>query len=213
MYSVVLMMALTGSADVPACHRSCHGCYGGGCFGGGCHGGRGGHGCHGGYGCNGGGCYGGGYGCYGGGYAYGCYGGGYGGCYGGGYGGCYGGGMIMAPAGTAPKMEGGKKPEGIKAPTPGTPKPEAFLPTPATIVVSLPAEAKLTIDGAATKSTSATRVFASPALEPGKEFVYNLKAELVRDGQTLTATKQVTVRAGDETNVTLEFPEASLALR
>ena len=82
MYSVVLMMALTGGAEVPESHHLGGGCYGSscnGCNGGGCHGGglfhR--HGCNGG-GCNGSGCYGGG--CYGGG----CYGSGCnGGCSGG----------------------------------------------------------------------------------------------------------------------------------
>ena len=84
MYSVVLMMALTGGAEVPQSHNgggcwgSSYGCNGGySCNGGGCHGGglfrgHGGHGCNGGcsgyatvsYGCNG--CSG-GYGCNGGG--------------------------------------------------------------------------------------------------------------------------------------------------
>jgi uncharacterized protein (TIGR03000 family) len=80
---------------------------------------------------------------------------------------------------------------------------------PATIVVSLPAEAKLTIDDAATQSTSATRVFASPALETGKEYYYTLKAEVVRDGKTVPVTKRIAVRAGEETRVTLDFPAAT----
>jgi uncharacterized protein (TIGR03000 family) len=86
-------------------------------------------------------------------------------------------------------------------------------PAPATIVVSLPAEAKLLIDDHATTSTSTLRRFASPPLEPGKEFHYTLKAEMVRDGSTVVATKQVSVRAGQETRVTLDFPSASVASR
>jgi uncharacterized protein (TIGR03000 family) len=72
--------------------------------------------------------------------------------------------------------------------------------------VSLPAEAKLTIDDVATRSTSSTRAFRSPALERGTDFAYTLKAEIVRGGTTLTAAKEITVRAGEERRVTLEFP-------
>ena len=64
--------------------------------------------------------------------------------------------------------------------------------------MSLPADAKLTIDDAATTSTSAVRVFTSPELPVGKEFHYSLKAELVRDGKPLTLSKDITVRAGQE---------------
>jgi uncharacterized protein (TIGR03000 family) len=98
------------------------------------------------------------------------------------------------------KKDGTKKPEG---------KGESLAPAPATIIVSLPAEAKLTIDDAATKSTSATRVFASPTLETGKEYYYTLKAEITRDGKTVPVEKRVAVRAGEETRVTLEFPTAT----
>lgn len=227
MYSLVLMMALTGSGEAPAFgHHGCHGCCGG-CWGG-CHGLFGGHGCHGccggySYGCCGGcygGCYGGySYGCCGGGWggsSYGCCGGGcyggytYGGCYGGYYG-CCGGGYAapyMAPAGAPP----GGPPPGGGAPAGGpekTPKPpvsgggdkekEVRGPAPATITVSLPADAKLMIDDTATRSTSATRTFVSPSLTPGQEYHYTLKAEIVREGRTLSAMERVTVRAGEDT--------------
>jgi len=82
---------------------------------------------------------------------------------------------------------------------------------PATIVVSLPADAKLLIDDAATTSTAALRTFESPALEAGKDHHYTLKAEIVRDGKSVTATKRITVRAGEETRVELALPVASVA--
>lgn len=189
MYSVVLMMALTTSADTPdfcrGC-RGCNGCYGcSGCWGcHGCRGCRGGWGCHGCRGCNG--SYG-GWGCSG------CW----GGCYGGwGCHGCHG----TVP--TTPAKGTDKKPEG-----------SGQLSAPATILVNLPAEAKLLIDDHVTTSTSEQRRFASPALQPGKDFHYTLKAEMVRDGETVVATKKVSVRAGQETRVTLEFPAASVASR
>jgi uncharacterized protein (TIGR03000 family) len=231
MYSVVLMMALTGSADTPAfgggcrggggcygggggCYGGgggCHGKRGGGLFGGGCHGGgglfrKGGRGCHGGGGCSGygGGCYGGGWsaaGCNG--VPCGCTGYSGHGCMGAGAGaGCHGGGPAMMP----PPPAGG--PEKVKPP-----KPEkgAINPNSATILVSLPAEAKLTVDGAPTTSTSATRLFVSPALETGKEYYYTLQADITRDGKPLSISKRVTVHAGEETRVTFEAPVVSVA--
>jgi uncharacterized protein (TIGR03000 family) len=76
---------------------------------------------------------------------------------------------------------------------------------PARLIVSLPAEAKLTIDDEATTSTSSTRVFVTPTLQPGKEYYYTLKADL--NGQTVS--KQVTIRAGQETRTSIEIPVAT----
>jgi uncharacterized protein (TIGR03000 family) len=106
----------------------------------------------------------------------------------------------------------GKGPEKVPAPKP-TEKEEVAIPVPATIVVSLPAEATLLIDDAATTSTSNLRVFASPSLEPGRDFYYTVKGELVREGQTITTSQRVKVRAGEETRIQLEFPSTTLALR
>jgi uncharacterized protein (TIGR03000 family) len=83
----------------------------------------------------------------------------------------------------------------------------------ATIIVNLPADAKLTIDGQATTSTSGTRRFSSPALEPGKEYFYTLKAEVVADGKPEVITERVTVRANRETRVNLALPVATARAR
>ena len=66
----------------------------------------------------------------------------------------------------------------------------------ALIFVSLPADAKLTIDGEATTSTSDRRVFLSSNLPTGQEFHYTLKAEVVVNGKSVEVSKVVTVRAG-----------------
>ncbi len=92
------------------------------------------------------------------------------------------------------------------------PKKEAGMaPAAATILVSLPADAKLTIDDAATVSTSASRRFVTPTLEAGKDFTYTLKAVIVRDGKALVSSKVVTVRAGEISNVEIEIPALSVA--
>jgi len=219
MYSVVLLMALSGGAETPALGHGCHGCNGcSGCHVASCHGCHGCHGCHKSRGCHG--CHGchGLFSCHG---CHGCHGcssscGGYG-CSSshGGYvcsGNC--GGYVCggAPAYVAPAAEmpaPGKKQE--KKEEKKKDKEEANVPSPATIVVTLPADAKLMIDDTATTSTSATRVFVSPSLNPGQEYHYQLTAELNRDGQKVTTTKQVAVRAGVETRVQIEFPLSSVA--
>jgi uncharacterized protein (TIGR03000 family) len=96
-----------------------------------------------------------------------------------------------------------KKPEDVKKPIG-----ELNAPAPATIVVSLPAEAKLLVDGKATMSQSAERSFVSPALMPGNTYRYTLTAEFLKDGQPVSVTKTIEVSAGAETRVTIEASEA-----
>jgi uncharacterized protein (TIGR03000 family) len=223
MYSVVLMTALTVGGETPDFGRRggcCGGCYGG-CYGGGygCYGGGRGYGCYGGgYGCYGGGrgygCYGGGYGCYGGGYGggYGCCGGGYMsyGGYGGGYGGWGGYGRSYAPAMSYGGYSG--PPVVYVASVPTTPPPMSAA-EPATVVVNLPADAQLTVQGSPTRLTSSRRVFVSPPLQPGKSYTYTLKAQVVRDGERLSATRTVAVRPGRQSEVTIDFPTTAAAAR
>ena len=56
---------------------------------------------------------------------------------------------------------------------------------------------------------SSRRVFVSPELPPGKPFHYTLKAEVLRDGKPVAVAERVTVRAGEETRVTLSLPAVS----
>jgi uncharacterized protein (TIGR03000 family) len=95
----------------------------------------------------------------------------------------------------------------------GAPEELANTPAPATIVVRVPADAALSINGVATRSTAATRTFVSPSLQPGKEFHYTLKAEAVRDGQKVAATQRIAVRAGERKEVVLKFGPAGGAGR
>jgi uncharacterized protein (TIGR03000 family) len=109
-------------------------------------------------------------------------------------GGCHGG-AIVVPA----------TPEKIKKPaTTGTEGP-------ATILVNLPADARLSVDGVATTSTSERRTFNTPALPVGEQFQYTLRAEILRDGRTIVETQQVNVRGGEETVVDFSFATTSVA--
>jgi uncharacterized protein (TIGR03000 family) len=187
MYSVVLMMALTTGGDASMSRH--HG--GGSCCGQaascGCEGGRRHHGrSH-----HRGGCGGEVATCGGCGASYGCS-----SC--GASAGCSSCGAAYAPAGCSSCASGAC----AYAPTTGA----------ATIVVSLPADAKLTFDGEATTSTSNQRVFVSPTLPAGQEYHYTLQAEVVVDGKPVTVSKTVAVRAGEESHVTLT-PVTGVAAR
>jgi uncharacterized protein (TIGR03000 family) len=83
--------------------------------------------------------------------------------------------------------------------------PVEYVPAPrtATVMVRLPADARLTIDGGPTAARGDTRLFASPPLAPGQTYYYTLAAEVRRGGQLLTVTRRVAVRAGQESAVEL----------
>ena len=82
---------------------------------------------------------------------------------------------------------------------------------PVSLVVRLPADARLTIDGYPTRSTAGTRWFVSPPLEPGKTYHYDLQAEVMRGGKRLTETRRVAVRAGQGSAVTMAFAGGAVA--
>lgn len=78
--------------------------------------------------------------------------------------------------------------------------------TPARIEVTLPADAELVVDDRPTTSTSSVRHFVTPPLEQGRAFHYTLTARFLREGQSVRATQEVSVRAGRTTRVKLEAP-------
>jgi uncharacterized protein (TIGR03000 family) len=84
---------------------------------------------------------------------------------------------------------------------------------PATLVVNLPADAVLLVDGQKTESVSAERVFQTPALPIGQDFHYVLEARVVRDGKAEVIQRRVTVRGGEQASVRLEVPGAAVAAR
>ncbi|MFM8272672.1 MAG: TIGR03000 domain-containing protein, partial [Gemmata sp.] len=88
--------------------------------------------------------------------------------------------------------------EAPAAPTGTTPSaPAAPTTDRATITVKLPPGATLYVDDKKSPSKDAVRQFATPPLPAGREFAYQLKAEIVRDGQPETLTQKVPFRAGE----------------
>ena len=79
-----------------------------------------------------------------------------------------------------------------------------------TILVQLPADAVLTIDGKATTSTSSVRTFRTPVLPTGETYTYTLQARLA-SGEVVT--QQVNFRAGEPTTVRFNMPSGAVAQR
>jgi uncharacterized protein (TIGR03000 family) len=98
---------------------------------------------------------------------------------------------VTPPAG-APK-EGEGLPPPKKEGKDGT----MISPTRARLIVEVPADAKLFIDGHPMKTTAAVRAFNTPELEPGQLYYYEVKAEVMRDGKLVSQTKRVILKAGE----------------
>jgi uncharacterized protein (TIGR03000 family) len=77
----------------------------------------------------------------------------------------------------------------------------ATAPEAAKVTVKLPEDAKLFVDGVACPLVGTVRTFETPKLEPGRQYFYTLKAELVVDGQTVSETRRAVVEAGKPTPV------------
>ena len=78
----------------------------------------------------------------------------------------------------------------------------------ATVIVKLPTDARLFADARPLSLTGPERKFVSPELPSGQEFTYRFRAEYERDGETVSVTKKVPVRAGS--SVTVEFADSDL---
>jgi len=106
-------------------------------------------------------------------------------------------GKPAAPAAKPAPAPAEKKPVEPKR----APAPASLNAAPAKVLVSLPADATLTIDGQATASQGASREFVSPALQVGTDYSYTIKVEVTRDGKPVSESKTVIVRAGETSEV------------
>jgi len=115
------------------------------------------------------------------------------------YGGSYGGSGMMGMGGYAlePSLAPGYA-SFYQGPV-GVPQDQAIL------EIHVPADAILTVDGAQTQSTGPTRVLIPPPLQQGKEYSYELKAKVNRNGKDESKTQTVKVRPGQPTQVTMNF--------
>jgi len=163
---------------------------------------------------------------------YGGYSGGYqGGCYGS-YApsvsyapaGCYGspvvtqpGPVITNPAPVVPMPsdkdkgnKGSKEVEKLKKPPVGGDN-DANDDASARITITVPSDARVSINGTMTTTTDTTRVFEFPGLAEGTSVTYTFQAEFVRDGQNVVVTRDIEVKAGVSLEVSLENATAVAA--
>jgi uncharacterized protein (TIGR03000 family) len=76
---------------------------------------------------------------------------------------------------------------------------------PATIEMTVPADAQITFDGAATTSQGTLRRFVSSPLAPGKQYhYYNVRIRGTANGQNFDETICICVREGDF--ITISYP-------
>ena len=69
------------------------------------------------------------------------------------------------------------------------------------LVVQVPADARITVNGAATSSQGAVRRFLSRGLAAGKNYEFVVRMAVERDGKTEEATKVVKLTAGERSEV------------
>ena len=77
---------------------------------------------------------------------------------------------------------------------------------PANLVIQVPADARLEVDGEPTRQTGETRRFVSPPLKPGTRYSYHLQVWFWEGGKMIVRKRTVAVRAGETTTVDLRKP-------
>ena len=87
---------------------------------------------------------------------------------------------------------------------------QARLPTPATVVIHVPANASVYFDDTPTRQAGVRREFVSPPLHYHLDYHYKLTAKVVRNGQIESLTQSVTVRPGHVSEVTFDFNTSSV---
>lgn len=113
----------------------------------------------------------------------------------GGYG--LGGGSVGAGTGTSVPGTGNGQEE-IEKPKKSKPGVQGRMihPSRAQLLIEVPANAKLFIDDKPVKTALGVQTFDIPALEPDQVYFYMVRIEMMRDGQPISETRRILVRAG-----------------
>jgi uncharacterized protein (TIGR03000 family) len=113
-----------------------------------------------------------------------------------------------------PAEEGGAaKPETEEAPVP----PDATQPgtgesawrNSAILNVNVPAEAKVYVNGYLTRSTGEARSYVARNLVAGQLYTYEVRAEMMRDGERVEETKVIDLSAGRSERLAFDLTSAS----
>src|SRR5262249_29079369 len=81
-------------------------------------------------------------------------------------------------------------------------EPVAVQPNVATLVIRVPADAHVYLDGRRTRTANqAVRTFVTPKLADGSRYVYEVRAEIIRDGRVRSETRRVAFYVGSKVDV------------
>ena len=72
-----------------------------------------------------------------------------------------------------------------------------------TLRLQVPSGARVWLEGKETSQNGTNRMFVSPSLEPGYEYVYHIRVQWVQDGETVERNREVTVHPGDLINLSI----------
>jgi uncharacterized protein (TIGR03000 family) len=103
-------------------------------------------------------------------------------------------------------------PAAPSAPNATTTSQEPELESSGLVTIWVPAEAKVTINGRATRSTGSKRQYVSFGLKPGFTYKYDIQATIVRDGQLVEETRTVSLTAGQRSAVAFGFNKPAEAV-
>ena len=73
------------------------------------------------------------------------------------------------------------------------------------LAISVPEDAKIFVNGQSTRSIGESREFVSRDLELGASYTYEVRAEAIRDGRTVTETKTVNLRGGQTARLAFDL--------
>lgn len=76
----------------------------------------------------------------------------------------------------------------------------------ATVIVNLPADARLYVEKHLMELTGSVRAFRTPDLTPGTRYTYTIRMEVERGGRMVEKTETVTIEAGKRTQVSFADP-------
>ena len=85
---------------------------------------------------------------------------------------------------------------------------EKMTSTNALLMVNVPQDARVFVNGSKTTSTGANRRYLSRGLQQGFNYEYSVRAEVTRDGKVVTDTKNVSVTAGQIVSLSFDLQAA-----
>ncbi len=88
------------------------------------------------------------------------------------------------------------------------PPPAAARADAGTLMVSVPADAKVYVNGKPTTSLGSQRSYVSRGLRSGFKYAYEVRAEVVRDGRKIEEVKTVELRAGEISRLAFDLNPA-----